>query len=309
MALLFVPAWKVEGQAIKIRAVYPAPNVQYLPAYLAQAKGIFKDEGLEVELISVRGAKEGVQALVSGDIQFNMTVGPVLPAIWAGLNLKLLAQMVGMPTFSLIVRPEVNKVEDLRGKKVGVAFGGSTFALIHELFRHFGVDPEKEVEYVNIPGAPPKLAALEKGIIAGALMAPPTEVVAVKAGFKRLVFLGDIMPDLPFTGLIATGLYIKENPRAVQKMVRAIVRGVYATADNPEAAIGVMQGYLKMKPDEAKESYYLIRKAFSPMLTEAGLKKMAAVVSRSMGVKASKEPMEYTDLSFLNEVLADLRKK
>lgn len=90
LAFLFFPVQHAAAQVAKVRAVYPSINVQYLPAYLAQVKRIFAAEGLEAELIAVRGAKEGVQALVSGDIQFNMTVGPVLPAIWRGLDLKLL---------------------------------------------------------------------------------------------------------------------------------------------------------------------------------------------------------------------------
>ncbi len=212
VSLMFMSlsVFAAESQLAKVRAVYPSPNVQYLPAYLAQATGIFKDEGLEVELIAVRGAKEGVQALLGGDVQFAMMVGPVLPAIWRGADLKILAQMVGMPTFSLIVRPEIKKVEDLKGKRIGVSFGGMTFALVHDLFKLHGLDPEKGVEYVNIPGSAPKVAALDKGIIAAALIAPPVEFTAIKAGFKRLVFLGDVMPDLPFTGLIATSRYVKK---------------------------------------------------------------------------------------------------
>lgn len=309
LIFLFLPVATAQSQLVKVRAVYPSPNVQYLPAYVAQAKGIFKGEGLEAELIAVRGAKEGVQALVGGDIQFAMMVGPVLPAIWRGVDLKLLAQMVGMPTFSLIVRPEINKVEDLRGKKIGVSFGGMTFALVHDLFKLHGLDPERGVEYVNIPGSAPKVAALEKGIIAAALIAPPTEFAAIQAGFKRLVFLGDVMPDLPFTGLIATSRYTKENPKTIEKMVRAIARAVYLTHDNPEIAVEVMQSYLKMTADEARETYDLVRKSFSPILTEASVKKVAEVVSRSTGVKPTKAPADYTDLAFLNKVLQDLGKR
>ncbi|MBI2089875.1 MAG: ABC transporter substrate-binding protein [Deltaproteobacteria bacterium] len=309
MLLLLLPLFGAESQLVKVRAVYPSPNVQYLPAYVAQAKGIFKEEGLEAELIAVRGAKEGVQALVGGDVQFAMMVGPVLPAIWRGVDLKLLAQMVGMPTFSLIVRPEINKVADLRGKKIGVSFGGMTFALAHDLFKLNGLDPDREVEYVNIPGSAPKVAALDKGIIAAALIAPPAEFTAIQAGFKRLVFLGDVMPDLPFTGVIATSRYIKEKPKIAEKMVRAIARAVYVTHDNPEAAVEVMQSYLKMTADEARETYKLVRKSFSPIFTEVSVSKVAEVVSRSTGVKPTKAPRDYTDLTFLNRILLELGKR
>jgi len=308
-AILIVLPLRSEAQLTKARVVYPSVNIQFLPAFVAQAKGIYKEEGLAVELIAVRGAKEGVQALVGGDVQFTTTIGPVLPAIWRGVDLKMLAQMVGMPTFSLIARPEINRVEDLRGKKIGVSFGGMTHALVHDLFKLHGIDPEKGVEYVNIPGSSPKVAALERGIIAAALIAPPTEFKAIQAGFKRVAFLGDLMPDLPFTGLIATSRYIKENPGGVEKMVRAITRATYVASENPEAAISVMGSYLKMSPADAKETYFLIRKSFSPFLTESGLKKMADIVAKSAGMKPTKEPKDYLDLSFLNKVMVQLGRK
>jgi len=84
-----------------------------------------------VELIVIRGARSGIQALISGDVQFVLPIGPVLSAVWSGAELKILAQMVGMPTFSLIVRPEIQRVEDLAGKKIGVSIGGAPFAFVH----------------------------------------------------------------------------------------------------------------------------------------------------------------------------------
>ena len=308
-SILLFPAQAAEAQLVKVKGVQPEVGVQFLPAYVAQAKGIFKDEGLEVELITVRGAKEGVQALVGGDVHFIMTIGPVLPAIWQGIDLKLLAQMVGMPTFSLIVRPEINKIEDLKGKKIGVSFGGMTLTLLHDLLKLNGLDPEKAVEYVNIPGSPPKIAALEKGVIAAALLSSPGDFEAIRVGFKRLVFLGDLMPDLPLIGLIVAARYMKENPKIVEKLVRAIVRAVYATRDDSETAISVMQSYLKMKPDEARDTYFLIRKSFSPVLTEAGLKRVAEMVSKSAGIRPTKEPKEYMDLGFLNQAVVELGRR
>lgn len=309
LAFFFLSAQESKAQLVKLRAVYPGVNVPYLPLFVAQAKGIFKSEGLEVELILVRGANQGVQALISGDAHFAMTIGPVLPAIWSGMDLKLLAQMVGTQTFSLIVRPEINRFEDLKGKKIGVSFGGMTYVLVRELFRLNGIDAEKEVEYVNIPGNGPKVVALEKGLISGALIPPPADFAVIEAGFKRLAFMGDVMPDLPFTGLIATGRYIKENPKSVEKMVRAIVRAVYLCRDDPETAIEVMQSRLKMRPQEARETYPLVRKFFSPVLTEGGVRKVAGVMAKSGGTKPTKEPKDYMDTSFLDRALSELGRR
>ena len=93
-----------QAQPTKVRAAYPSVDVQYLPVYIAQTNGFFKAEGLEVELIVMRGARSGVQALVSGDVQFGLALGAAFSAIWSGADLKILGQMTNMLPFSLIVR-------------------------------------------------------------------------------------------------------------------------------------------------------------------------------------------------------------
>jgi hypothetical protein len=91
-------------------------------------------------------------------------------------------------------------------------------------------------------------------------------------------------------------------------MVRSTVRAVNVTRQDSEAAISVMKSFLKMNAQEATDTYTLVRKAFSPVLTEAGMKRSAAIVSKSAGMQPTKEPKDYMDLSFLTQVLAELKR-
>jgi ABC-type nitrate/sulfonate/bicarbonate transport system substrate-binding protein len=309
LVFLLAAAHRAEAQPVKARAVYPSVDIQYLPAYVALAKGYYKDEGLDVELIVMRGARTGVQAVLSGDAHFVMALGAAVSAIWSGADLKIVAQMMNRQPFSLIVRPEIQKVADLRGKKIGASVGSTTFALVHEYLKQNGVDPDKGVEYVNISGAGPRIAALEKGLIAAGPLAPPTDVKAVQAGLKRLVYFGDILPEMAVTGLVTSTRLTKENPATVEKMVRAIVRATKSSHDDPAAALAAMQGYMKMPPEDARESYRLVRASFNPALTEDGVRKMAALVSSATGVSPTKDPKEYIDQSFLNRVLLPMARK
>lgn len=291
-----------------VRAAYPSANVQFLPAFVALEKGIYKNEGLDAELISVRSATVAVQALLGGQIQYILTIGPQMPAIWEGMDIVLLAQQVGRPTFSLIVTPDIQKISDLKGKKIGVSFGGSTYSGIKALLDVNKIS-EKEVDYVNIPGSSPKVAAMKQGIIKAALLAPPADYVAMKSGFKRLVNLADVFKDTAFTGLAATGKLIRENPQQAKRMVRAIVRGVIHTRDYPEDAIQAMVKHLRMERDAAMDAYDLIRPALNPVPTVQGVELMAQWQSIAMGVKPKKKPAEYMDLRFVNEVMAELGQK
>ncbi len=291
-----------------VRAAYPSGNVQFLPAFVALDRGIYKSEGLEAELISMRSATVAVQALLGGQIQFILTIGPQMPAIWEGMDIVLLAQQVGRPTFSLIVTPDIQKFSDLKGKKIGVSFGGSTYSGFKALL-DVNKMSEKEVEYVNIPGSGPKVAAMKQGLIKAALLAPPSDYVAIKAGFKRLVNLADVFQDTAFTGLAATGKLIRENPQLTKKMVRAIVKGVIHTRDYPEDAIQAMVKYLRMERDSAGDAYQLIRAALNPVPTVQGVELMAQWQAIAMGVKPKKKAAEYMDLKFVNEVMAELGQK
>src|SRR5215467_3271025 len=254
-----------------VRAAYSSANVQFLPAFVSLEKGFYKREGLDVELISVRNAVTAVQALIGNQIHFIFSVGPQMPSIWEGSDIILLAQQVGRPTFSMVVTPDIHKVADLKGKKIGVSFGGSTFAGTKALLELNRMNPEKDVQYVSIPGSSPKIAAMQQGIIQAALLAPPADYIAVKSGFKRLVNRADVFKDTSFTGLAATGKTIKENPQFVKRMVRALVRGVYHTRDNPEDAIQTMMKHWHMEREAAVDAYRLMREFNNPATTEKGV--------------------------------------
>ena len=291
------------------RGAYPSANVQFLPAFVALEKGYYKHEGLDVELISVRNAVTAVQALLGNQIHFIFSVGPQMPSIWEGSDIVLLAQMIGRPTFSMIVTPEIQKVADLKGKKIGVSFGGSTFAGTKALLELHKMNPERDVQYVSIPGSQPKIAAMQQGIIQAALLAPPSDYIAIKAGFKRLVSLADLFKDTSFSGLAATGKTVRDNPQFVKRMVRAIVRGVIHSKRTPEDAVQTMVKHWRMERDVATDAYDLVREALNPVPTEKGVELMAHWQAVALNVQPKRPVRDYMDLRFVNEVMGELEKK
>jgi len=310
LILVILSIFGVAGaEAEPVRGAYPSANVQFLPAFVALEKGFYKREGLEAELISVRSAVTAVQALLGNQIHFIFSVGPQMPSVWEGADIILLAQMIGRPTFSMMVTPDIQKVTDLKGKKIGVSFGGSTFAGTKAVLELYKMNPEKDVQYVSIPGTQPKIAAMQQGIIQAALLAPPSDYVAIKAGFKRLVNLADLFKDTSFSGLAATGKTIKENPQFVKRMVRAIVRGVIHSRDYPEDAIQTMMKHWRMERDVSVDAYNLVKEALIPVPTEKGVELMAHWQSIALNLQPKRPVREYMDLRFVKEVMTELEKK
>jgi len=209
----------------------------------------------------------------------------------------------------MMATQDIKTVADLKGKKIGVSFGGSTFSGTKALLELYKMNPDKDVQYISIPGSQPKIAAMQQGIIQAALLAPPSDYVALKAGFKRLSNLADLFKDTAFTGLAATGKTIKENPQFVKRMVRAIVRGVIHTRDYPEDAIHTMMKHWRMERDVSVDAYNLIKEALQPVPTEKGVEMMAQWQAVALNTKPKRPVREYMDLRFVNEVVAELTQK
>jgi NitT/TauT family transport system substrate-binding protein len=307
VACFFFAADRVESQPV--RGAFPSPSVQILPMMVGQERGFYKREGLDLELVFVRGATTAVQALLANQIHFIFSVGPQMPAVWEGNDIMLLAQQVGRPTFSLVVTPDIHKIAELKGKRIGVTFGGSTAAGTKALLELNKINPDKDVEYISLPGNEPKIAALKQGIISAALLAPPADFLAMKSGMKRLVSLAEVFKDTAFTGLATMNKTIKDNPEMVKRMVRAIARSVIYTRDNPEDALQVMNKRLGLSHDAAQDAYQMIREALVPVPTERGVELMAQWQAIALNTKPKRKPAEYMDLRFVNEVMAELGQK
>ena len=128
IAVIGVLALVDQAASQSVRGAFPSPSIQILPMMVGAERGFYKREGLDMELVFVRGASTAVQALLANQIHFIFSIGPQMPAVWEGNDIMLLAQQVGRPTFSLVVTPDIQKIADLKGKKLGVTFG---LSLIH----------------------------------------------------------------------------------------------------------------------------------------------------------------------------------
>ena len=123
LVLMFILSPHAEGE--RIRTSVPGLNLNYLSIFSADAKGFFKDEGLENETIVI-GGPAGIAALISGDVDYSGAGGSGLRAAVKGAPLKAIMYQTERPTWYLIVHPAIVQVTDLRGKKIGVALLGDS---------------------------------------------------------------------------------------------------------------------------------------------------------------------------------------
>ena len=95
----------------------------------------------------------------------------------------------------------------------------------------------------------------------------------------------------------------------VRRMVRAIVRSVLHTRDNPEDAMQIAMKRLGLDRDAAHDAYQMIREALVPVPTEKGVELMAQWQAIALNIKPKRKPAEYMDLRFVNESMAEMRQK
>jgi NitT/TauT family transport system substrate-binding protein len=240
--------------AERVTIATPSRGLFEFPVVVAMRKGFYRDEGIEVDKIQMQPAI-GVKALMSGDVDYLLAWGSALRAAVSGVPIKAVLGFAGRPLHVLIARPEIKSPKDLKGKIIGVdSVAGTVDYLSRVAVRHFGFEPEKDVKIIVTGESPTRLAALR----AGAIDATPIDVAfAVKAedeGFKRLVYLGDLI-ELPLSGIAVMDQKLQTQRDQVKKVVRAGVRGLRFMKQNRNETVQMLADYLRITPSQSARAY------------------------------------------------------
>jgi len=289
----------------------PGPgNVQHLAYAVAKEKKFYEEFGLNnVNIVVLRGNAMNVQALISGSVHYSSAFGPSMQVMFKGEPIRVLLQIFNQIPFGLITRPDIKRLEDLKGQKLAVTFGGSTYSVLQALFAKHGYN-EKFAEYLNIPDNEGKAIALIQGRAAGALFAPPTDRPLLKAGFKRLLYLGDEFKNIPFSALQAMNKQAQDEPEMTQRMVNAVMKALYWIRANREGSIDIIMKSGRLNEREIAASLYdLMRDAYIPSLTPEGLYKRAELEFAVLKEKPNFKPEQFIDDRFYKAALRLLAKE
>ena len=240
--------------AERVTIATPSRGLFEFPVVVAMRKGFYRDEGIEVDKIQMQPAI-GVKALMSGDVDYLLAWGSALRAAVSGVPIKAVLGFAGRPLHVLIARPEIKTPKDLKGKIIGVdSVAGTVDYLSRVAVRHFGFEPEKDVKIIVTGESPTRLAALR----AGAIDATPIDVAfAVKAedeGFKRLVYLGDLI-ELPLSGIAVMDQKLQTQRDQIKRVVRAGVRGLRFMKQNRNETVQMLADYLRITPSQSARAY------------------------------------------------------
>jgi ABC-type nitrate/sulfonate/bicarbonate transport system substrate-binding protein len=210
----------------------------------------------------------------------------------------------------LVVKPEIRRVEDLKGKTLGVA-GIRTVSDISTrlLLRKHGLAPETDVKIVALGGSSLRLAALRGGQIEGTLLSAPHNKAAVKLGFVELAFMKDVR-KVPSGGL-ATGIRkIQNDPDSIVRTIIATLKAIRFIKSDKEGALRAMAKELGMKDREINSMVYDDGvKLFSDtgIPAEASMIEEIETAKEILGITRDVSVSEVADWSFARTALQALK--
>ena len=228
----------------------PAVSLLQSPLFVAIDAGAFKKYGMEVRYI-VTGART-IQALVGGSVQFAQGVSSrTVPPRFGGADAVLIANFSDKLLFTLHSAPEINSLQDLKGKVVGVSgIGGSTDFATRLALSQAGLIPDKDVAIRGVGGVPETVAALRAKVIQAGTLSPPSSFVAQKAGFKMLFDMTRLGMDYVSSGLGVKKASLACRSPASKQFLMAMIEGAKILTTDEEFSLRVLAKHTRISDRE-----------------------------------------------------------
>ena len=308
MILLALVASRPSSDAAdKIRIGYSGVTVSNAMLWVTDEAKLFQKNGIEPQILYLQTTL-GQTAMIAGEIDMCVYSGSLLSsARLQGADVVMVTSFLNKPLYRLVVRPEIRTVADLKGKRLGITrFGTVTDSMSRLLVGKLGLDPDKDVSYIQVGDVPILLASLTTGrIIDGAIIQPPYYLKALASGMRVLVNMQEMDISVQQTGLNTTQKFISKNPDVVRRVVKSVIEGIHLMRTNPSVAKHAISKRMQIKDEKEIEDTYLLLKSFVPIKpypTLDGFKSIFDDLSRKVPAAKPANPKEFVDTRFIDEL-------
>ncbi len=308
IVLMFVstqPLYGADPGQIQATAVYGVVSTDSIYLWIANDKGIFKKNGLDLNLSHIP-TNQAVQALIGGKINFSASGPQALEANLAGADTVYILGPLNSFVLSIYAKPEISGITGLAGKTIGVTNKETpTDVATRLVLKRNGLIPDADVKFAYLKENPALVAALKEGVIDAATIPPPSTSQARGLGLKELLNVTDL--KIPFVqhAIASTRSYVSANPEAVRRFVRSAVEGLQYSIKNRSEALSVLSKYTKIT-DAAllKEALDAYGKAWEkiPLPSQAAVEAVLAA-SPNPKAKAAKW-QQFVDDRFVKELVS-----
>ena len=292
----------------KLRVTYSAIAGSQVSVWLPYETGIFRKHGLDVELLYVAGGGRAGQVVQSGEVPIGIfTGGAVINANLAGGDLVVIASSMNAMTFVVMARPEIKRVEDLKGKKIGISrFGSATDFGLRYAEEKWPIKRQRDFAVIQVGGVTDVFNALRAGALDAAVINAELAILARREGYGELADIAKMGINFPTSSIITTRSFIKRNENTVRKFIRAFVEGVHFGKTQRAPTIKIMQKYLRSSDasmfDELYEMYIVRNIPRVPRPSPESLKTVLDQMTETDSRVANLKPEQFIDARFFQEL-------
>lgn len=310
---LFVLVTATQGHAAeglqKLRVAYAAITAAFAIPWLAKEAAIFQRHGLDVELVYISSGSRAVQTLVGGGIDVAAIGGPAgVDAKLAGADTVYVAIPVNRVIVFTVAAPQIQRVEDLRGKTIGVTRIGTVTDFFTRLYlRQNGLVPDRDVMIRQTGGLPETLAALKAGQVHGGTFGFPAVLQARAAGFHVLIDYNTLGFRYPLSGVVVNQSMIRARESAIRSFLMAHIEAVHRFRTDPAFTMNVIGKYTQTTDrtilEETQKVYALAFERVpypDPEDLKLGLTQVSETNPRARGA----DPRDFVDGRLLREIEA-----
>ncbi len=306
--LLFFPL-SLFGQARplkKINVGVPSVSVANIIIYVTKEAKLYEKYGLDAQVIAINGSGIASKALIGGNLDIVPVATPtVIAADLAGSDLVILAHTMPGVVHALMVKPEIKRIEDLKGKKIAVSSLGSlTDFLVRSIAKKKGLNPDRDLTLIQTGSDSDRIVALKSGVVDGAAMSHPGYGRAKKMGFSMLWDASKEI-DYPWMEITTRRAAIKSDREMIMNYVKAHLEGIALFKKDRDFGRKVIKKTLRFDDDELiNESYEIFSKMFlaTPYPNLPGMKVSFEYVAASRPDVWKHKPEEFADSSFVEEL-------
>ena len=295
------------AQLQKLKLAYVSPSGALATPWIAQEAGLFEKNGVEVEMIFIRGASTMIQTLVSGDIDLaHVAANPAVEANLGGADVVVLATALNRPVgFYMMGQPGVKSVEELRGGRVGITrFGSATDLLSRIALRQFNLSPDRDVAIIQLGGIPEIAAGLKAKVVRAGFVSSPLNLDLMELGFNVLVDFGHdlFFPHAPFVVRKAT---MKQKDQAFRGVIRALAEGIKIYRTQRDFTIKVLEKYTRTSDFKKLAQTYDTYAPFLekiPYVDLKGIQNILVELAPRHPSARSRKPSEFVDHRYVKEL-------
>jgi ABC-type nitrate/sulfonate/bicarbonate transport system substrate-binding protein len=294
--------------ADKLVALYSAHAVPYAMPWVAEELGLLKKYDIDLEFVYIPSSSAATAALLGGNVEIGLLggVGIVNAYVNGASDVVFIGSIKNIMTQSNLAKPDVTKLEQLKGKRVGVTrIGSNTHYFTVQAFRRAGMNTDKDIIFIQTGGEAETVGALVSGRIDAATLLPPSDGKALAQGFRYVVFGPDIGIPYAASTITTRRSVIGKRGAVIGRFMRAMAEASSAMHRDREIVYRVMEKKLRIKDRAVLESSYNIEmKVMEPRLEikPQALQPMIEEVARNNPRANDVKPQDLMDRRYLAEM-------